>query len=177
MEKKIKAIDTEYNGFLFRSRIEAKWAIYFDALGVKYQYEPEGYLLPSGEKYLPDFFFPKYDAFGEVKPEGFRSDKRHIEFVNSIEKSLLLFCGNPGAEPNLQIWKEAGDDVRKIDGLAFAEEIIGKFGIMYYGDVSQMDLPALDYATRKANRARFEHGVKNAIVPFKQSNKKTYSNF
>lgn len=26
------AIQTEYNGYLFRSRLEARWAVFFDAL-------------------------------------------------------------------------------------------------------------------------------------------------
>ena len=51
----LKAIQTEYNGYLFRSRLEARWAVFFDALGVDYEYEPEGFELPSGDRYLPDF--------------------------------------------------------------------------------------------------------------------------
>jgi len=52
---KVKAIETVYNGHRFRSRLEARWAVFFDALGVGYEYEPEGFELPSGKKYLPDF--------------------------------------------------------------------------------------------------------------------------
>lgn len=37
----IKPIETIYNGYRFRSRLEARWAVFFDALGVEYQYEPE----------------------------------------------------------------------------------------------------------------------------------------
>jgi hypothetical protein len=50
----IKAIETEYAGCRFRSRLEARWAVFFDALGWKWRYEPQGYELPSG-RYLPDF--------------------------------------------------------------------------------------------------------------------------
>jgi hypothetical protein len=53
----IKAIETEYNGFRFRSRLEARWAVWMDALGIQYRYEPEGFDL-DGEWYLPDFFLP-----------------------------------------------------------------------------------------------------------------------
>ena len=48
-------IQTEYKGYLFRSRLEARWAVFFDALGVKWEYEPEGYDLGDGLLYLPDF--------------------------------------------------------------------------------------------------------------------------
>ncbi len=51
----MKAIDTEYKGYLFRSRLEARWAVFFDACGVKWEYEPEGFDLGDGIYYLPDF--------------------------------------------------------------------------------------------------------------------------
>ena len=45
MRKKfeIKAIETVYNGYRFRSRVEARWAVFFDTLGVPYEYEKEGF--------------------------------------------------------------------------------------------------------------------------------------
>jgi len=51
----VKAINTEYNGYRFRSRLEARWAVFFDALGIKYRYEVEGFDLrgSSTEKSLP----------------------------------------------------------------------------------------------------------------------------
>jgi hypothetical protein len=51
----MKAIDTQYKGYNFRSRLEARWAVFFDALGLKWEYEPEGFELEDGTKYLPDF--------------------------------------------------------------------------------------------------------------------------
>jgi hypothetical protein len=51
----ITPIETVYKGFRFRSRLEARWAVFFDAMGLKYEYELEGYRLPSGVGYLPDF--------------------------------------------------------------------------------------------------------------------------
>ena len=51
----MKPIETVYKGFKFRSRLEARWAVFFDACGVRWEYEPEGYILPNGQYYLPDF--------------------------------------------------------------------------------------------------------------------------
>lgn len=65
----IKAIETEYNGYRFRSRLEARWAVFFDALGVKYEYEPDGFVLPSGRKYLPDFRVKCHGKRGVCAPE------------------------------------------------------------------------------------------------------------
>jgi len=64
----IKAIDTKYKGYNFRSRLEARWAIFFDSLGIKWEYEKEGYNLGNGIYYLPDFWLPQLDCFIEIKP-------------------------------------------------------------------------------------------------------------
>jgi len=32
----IKAIETEYDGHRFRSRLEARWAVFFNAVGLTY---------------------------------------------------------------------------------------------------------------------------------------------
>lgn len=63
----IKPIETIYNGYRFRSRLEARWAVFFDACYIEYEYEPEGYELSDGTKYLPDFYLPKFDLFVEIK--------------------------------------------------------------------------------------------------------------
>ena len=62
----IKAIETEYNDYRFRSRLEARWAVFFDALGIKYEYEKEGFDV-NGTWYLPDFWLPEQDCWYEVK--------------------------------------------------------------------------------------------------------------
>ena len=50
----IAAINTTYKGYRFRSRLEARWAMFFDAIGVAWSYEADP-LSVSGEAYLPDF--------------------------------------------------------------------------------------------------------------------------
>lgn len=68
----MRAIETRYNGYRFRSRLEARWAVFFDALGIQYQYEPEGYELSDGTRYLPDFWLHSFHGgmLVEVKPDG-----------------------------------------------------------------------------------------------------------
>lgn len=60
----IRAIETIYKGYRFRSRLEARWAVFFDALGVEYEYEPEGFELGDGMRYLPDFRLKCYGTRG-----------------------------------------------------------------------------------------------------------------
>ena len=67
VEPPIKPIPTCYRGRHFRSRLEARWAVFFDALGLEFMYEPEGYELPDGTRYLPDFYFPQIRWYAEVK--------------------------------------------------------------------------------------------------------------
>lgn len=93
----IKAIETRYAGCRFRSRLEARWAVFFDTLGIKWEYEPEGYETPGG-LYLPDFRISlnKRRAFFEVKPE---LDKRSIDprwkHVASTGTDLYVTFGLP----------------------------------------------------------------------------------
>lgn len=50
----IPAIETAYHGCKFRSRKEARWAVFMDHLGIPWEYEPQGYVV-DGVPYLPDF--------------------------------------------------------------------------------------------------------------------------
>lgn len=62
----IKAIETRYAGCHFRSRLEARWAVFFDAAGIAWEYEPEGFESEHG-RYLPDFYLPDTGTWVEVK--------------------------------------------------------------------------------------------------------------
>ena len=67
MRGDIKPIETVYKGYRFRSRLEARWAVFFDAAGVEWTYEAQGYDL-DGKRYLPDFYLPKLNMHVEIKP-------------------------------------------------------------------------------------------------------------
>lgn len=47
----IKPINTKYKGYLFRSRLEARWAKFFDTLDLQWEYEPEGFDMGTVERY------------------------------------------------------------------------------------------------------------------------------
>lgn len=65
--RSIKAIQTAYKGYYFRSRLEARWAVFFDSLGIKWEYEKQGYNLRHSGNYLPDFWLPEYNQWVEIK--------------------------------------------------------------------------------------------------------------
>lgn len=94
----IQAIQTWYAGCHFRSRLEARWAVFFDTLGIPWQYEPQGWSLvplPNGKHccgeaswcrcpcsshlgwYLPDFWLPTLGTWFEVKGAWPSVDEAH----------------------------------------------------------------------------------------------------
>jgi len=96
--QQIKAIETAYAGHLFRSRLEARYAVFFNELGVPWVYEPEGYDLGDGLWYLPDFYLPEIDTFIEIKPTGDASDiekKKCFKLAVGTKKPVVMFCGVP----------------------------------------------------------------------------------
>lgn len=74
----MKVIPTDYDGFRFRSRLEARWAVFFDVAGIDFLYESEGVIVPSTVvqgwtkdrvQYLPDFFLPDHNLWVECKAQ------------------------------------------------------------------------------------------------------------
>lgn len=85
-EKTIKPIQTEYKGYKFRSRLEAKWAVFFDAAKIRYEYEPEGYETEDGKRYLPDFYLPDFDLYVEVKRD---TEEGLGEIIGKCEQAIV----------------------------------------------------------------------------------------
>ena len=93
----LKAINTLYKGFYFRSRLEARYAIFMDNLGIEWVYELEGYQLENGF-YLPDFYLPTFNggSFAEVK---FKFNEKEIDLCEELceksKKDVILWEGIP----------------------------------------------------------------------------------
>jgi hypothetical protein len=118
--RELKPIETHYKGYRFRSRLEARWAVFFDACGVKWEYEPEGYVLPNGQYYLPDFLLHDVtfnhgdytegnDLYAEVKGHMTAEDAQKIkQFAfpiddeNPEKMNPLLVLGNIPVGDNIR---------------------------------------------------------------------------
>ena len=104
----LRAIETSYRGYRFRSRLEARWAVVFDGLGFAWQYEAEGYVLPSGTAYLPDFWLPDFRIFVEVKGAEATDDERQRcrELTEGSGRHTALLQGGiperPMSNPHVQ---------------------------------------------------------------------------
>lgn len=84
----IKAIETRYKGHRFRSRLEARWAVFFDAAGISWIYEQQGFIV-NGKSYLPDFYLPGFGYF-EVKGRYDFDDQLMQQFANEIGEPLFM---------------------------------------------------------------------------------------
>jgi len=87
----MQAIETEWKGYRFRSRLEARWAVFFEQLDLSWNYEPQGFILGTGKRYLPDFKvetpYP-FDYWYEVKHEGVKEDDKFDEFEESVNYKI-----------------------------------------------------------------------------------------
>lgn len=97
-----KSIMTKHNGILFRSRLEARFAVFLEELHIKYDYETEGFELSDGTKYLPDFYLPGYDRWVECKGVMEDYDAHKIAMLEKdfcthmiiVDQSLNLFLSD-----------------------------------------------------------------------------------
>lgn len=103
----IPAIPTLYRGVLHRSRLEARWARFWFALGIpEPHYEPQGFVA-AGIPYLPDFLV--HLALGplwveikpdwETDPEGVEKWRKFaVRRPNPARTRAALFAGPPSLE-------------------------------------------------------------------------------
>jgi hypothetical protein len=175
----IKAIETEYNGYKFRSRLEARWAVFFDALGVKYEYEKEGYQLDSGW-YLPDFWLPGLDFWLEIKGDEATIKEEYLaqELAAMTNKSVSILTGQIGLsayDHGLTIYEGDGS----MCDFFWAEcSVCGQVGITYNSHLEHLKCDCfnsyrnynenpyrLTKAFKAARQARFEHGEAPSTKP------------
>lgn len=179
-----KPIETHYNGYKFRSRLEARWAVFFDKVGIKYSYEPEGFKLSDGSLYLPDFYLPESKQFFEVKGVMSEKDlhkiKQFIEDTNhsctvgyddftfeacengwddrfhltTKENSRLVICGK------CDKYYFAGIEGSYKCQCCGAHDGDSYFWIQAEGNLTYLTDPVIEDAILTAKQARFEHGEK-----------------
>lgn len=111
----IKAIQTVYKNYKFRSRLEARWGVFFDALGLEWQYEPEGFDLGDAGLYLPDFYLPFCDAWAEVKPQK----------LNEVEREKAFALSSFTNKPVIELCQIPDPDLTRDTGCIFASRYYG----------------------------------------------------
>lgn len=102
----MKPIQTKYKGYRFRSRTEARWAVFFESLRIRWEYEIQGFDL-GGEWYLPDFYLPHLSLWIEIKagsPQDLPSHPVFDYIEENQEKGIwrpnfILIVGQPWVDP------------------------------------------------------------------------------
>lgn len=90
----IKAIKTKYANIEFRSRLEARWAVFFDELVIPWEYEYECFDLEFCW-YLPDFYLPSCNTWIEIKPyASYEAVEKCIALSKYTNESVILICGS-----------------------------------------------------------------------------------
>lgn len=119
----MRPIETIYGGCRFRSRLEARWAVFFDSLGLPWEYEPEGFELRSG-RYLPDFrvVYPGRGA-GDGPSIWWFECKPHMALVGAYEWArmrefdseapLIVLDGPPDDRLYLRAMDASADDANE----------------------------------------------------------------
>ena len=179
VEKSIKPIETKYNGFRFRSRLEARWAVFFDMIGLKYEYEVEGFEM-NGIRYLPGFYIPSLDRWFEIKgkPLSVYEMKKCEEFCFNKDNENIKVSVLVGSPEAVKIDAFAGimeyvwewpsekhpENVRFLAPEELSEkEYYSRFmhGLWVVHDVTEEELAAAAVAAREA---RFEFGETPSTV-------------
>lgn len=176
----MKAIETNYKGYRFRSRLEARWAVFFDTLGLTWEYEKEGFDLGDGKYYLPDFWLPQVRMWAEVKGEAFTDEQLSLcaRLAEQSSRDVVLLLGMPDfkAYPVLFYCDPAEGEVNIYDGARAGltdcyltrEYLHENRFYKYVGEDEEGQRACLqDYeeyvrAVQAAKSARFEHGEKGA---------------
>lgn len=142
IEMSVPAIETTYKGYLFRSRLEARWAVFLDEAKLDWEYEIEGYKLTNGEWYLPDFWLPTFHGgvYIEVKPSSRSDVSKPRQFVMDSGKPMLLGVGTPASKKYVLLTRK--------DGAVIEEEF--SFGPEFRQAVNAARATRFD---RKANSA------------------------
>lgn len=128
----IPALSTHYAGRKFRSRTEARWATFFDAAGIRYHYEWEGFSLREGY-YLPDFWLPDMRIFVEIKGEEPTAEElaRCTQLADVAECTTLLAVGPPEERATLRMFRPGEGE--HTDRFVFARDRIADFGFWLVG--------------------------------------------
>lgn len=94
-----EGVPTEYGGRMMRSRLEARWAASLDLAGLVWSYEPEMFDLPTGVRYVPDFYLPEADTWIEVKAPPWDRAEKLLEFTAMLYAERCPNGRARGCEP------------------------------------------------------------------------------
>lgn len=145
-------IITNYNGHTFRSIMEARWAVFFDYFGFRWDYEPVGFECGE-EKYLPDFYIKDFDLYVEVKHTDGEETERAKRFARDRKFNLVICDGNPHCRPLLLVAGRTNFDL-PVDTTQMLWFYKPGQGVLWEAK-EKSERPEYKEAVTKANNMRF----------------------
>lgn len=102
----LKPLQTIYDGYRFRSRLEARWAVFFKNAGIPYEYEKQGYDLGDDIYYLPDFWLPMVGYWVEIKGQHPTPGEviKASRLCLATQKPVYIFVGDPLVSQLVHAW-------------------------------------------------------------------------
>lgn len=181
------AIETRYNGYKFRSRLEARWAVFFDTLGLSWRYEPQGFEIGPNQRYLPDFYLLEVGVRGtdtsgtwvEIKGEldgsagSSNEDETLAQFIETVDEPVALLTNRPGNgdgewnyvhEPldSGAVWDNhmlfMKCENNRCDRVKYEFKESNYMTCEQCGATCTHEHPSINEAIENARSARFEHG-------------------
>ncbi len=94
----IEAIKTTYKSIAYKSRLEARTALFFDCLGLNFEYEPKYFEIEKGFWYVPDFYLKDLRLWIEIKgPDIYEEARIKAEGLCQMTNQIVeVWCGSLG---------------------------------------------------------------------------------
>lgn len=150
----MEAIGTIYKGVRFRSRLEARWAVFFDECGIVWEYEPETFKLNNGILYCPDFYIKEMDTYVEIKPTK-KLNEIELKKLELFEFTIVLVIGFPLENE----WKLFMQDNNGFDWLVYPWRYTDHWELCPYPGAKDLGSwtidPIIEYAAKTAREYDF----------------------
>ncbi len=119
----IEAIKTTYRSIEYKSRLEARTALFFHCLGLNFEYEPKYFEIEKDFWYVPDFYLRDLEMWIEIKgPDMYEEAQIKAEGLCQMTSQLVeVWCGNLGFNTVYRFSPDFGVSSSKIINKRFTD--------------------------------------------------------
>ena len=177
----VTPLETLYHGVYFRSKTEARFAVFLDCLGIKWEYEPQGFDLGNGLKLWKDDKPGELSDYDYAKINSFVFDKSgsvinplwvagNCYTLNPMNKHDFLSCSDHGSQNLINTFRTITGDNKDLYPICpqYGKLVLAITGCHYpvpcydcfvdYDDVDYNFCDNVLNALEEASRYKFDHG-------------------
>jgi hypothetical protein len=150
--------ETVYCGKVFKNRLAVRWAVYFDVIGIEYEYASKEINL-QGRKLVPDFWLPQVGMYAYVKNRQFANSEISSidDIVMETNCPVLMLVGAPSygaynAKLDYTIDSD-GDSVLK--GVCTVDYVVNGYHNYLWNENRFFRDAELDFAPSEENKENF----------------------